>query len=251
MGLTIESGFTMDLLGTMRLYIDTQPVDITTGSFTHQDFSGSISHSHGHTQLATTLQGTMRVLTGDNNFTVTYSAANKAYTIANPSTTFAINFSGNDGFLAKRILGFTDNQATDSSHTSDATPIFTIESRYNCPISWEPDYEASDVRWGGNHNGIIWGGGPTNIPKKYDMRIGFIDYTDLWKREATATQPWSWEDFVNWHASGEYFFVDGSTWYSVDHAHKLQAKSTVFAPVEATPGFQREYHLDLQTYIFR
>lgn len=251
MAYVIESVFDLDKIGGMALKVGGSSVSMTTADYTHQAWNGSITWA-GYVvgEFAPAFELVMQIATGDGNYSVSYDAANAQYTIAHTTTPFALDFTskGVDGMKAMRILGFSGDQSSATSHTSDVPPWYTMTLPYDCLVNEKQDYEDGEGLFGGNQNGIIYGDAPDTLVKRYDFRVSYIPRASLFKHLATYTTPWTWEDFTHHHRLGNFFVLSDGTTTS---AHKLHESSCSFKPVQVSPDYHGEYHLDLMTYIYR
>lgn len=242
MALRYEWSFDLSVIGAVDMYVDdgTQfTVRIASGHLAHTSIAGVVP---GVTAFATTLQTALNDATAPGTYTVAYSATT-GYTIARTSATFDFDFTSGiaaaEGTRMRQILGFAGGDGGAGSYSSTVRPHYiilpSIQARSTMSDEYEPgDITSESVADDGSDYQVsrdtaeIWSDWTQQAETEAGPATAFADGTLVFKRQATAAAPWTYQHAWEHHRLGEHPFlvVDGSE----QAVHRMRAEGSSFRP---------------------
>jgi hypothetical protein len=208
----IEVGWNVAITGDMRIQFTESlgggltTVTISGGTFCHSDISSLVA---GYDDFAGQTKSQMDGASPNGlTYTVTWSEAAQAYTIAVSSGTVSLTFPVTDnGVRMRRVLGFSGSQSTAASHTSDQQPWYARHLAHaptDVSDEYEPGGAAEDVEGpSGAAVGLFWEGWPTywDFTMRYEPRE--VVHTHL----AASAEIWCWDALVKHCRNKEPFLL--------------------------------------------
>lgn len=247
----IECGWNVAKLGTFTLSVTgnlgTASVSITTGTFCHTDLSpvlgsGNYDDFAGALQAALTASGATTFA-----FTVTWSSATLAYTIA-CTNAFTLTFSNTSaGNRMADALGFARNTTTGSATSTSSTrrPYYVIDAIQGARSNWTRIYENDDITTQTEaEDGSTFTTARSVAPLYEDWTVPFEELEAVFAAKAVSAVPWTWQHFFE-HARGiEPFGVFDNDGNSV---HVQRGRGTSFKPSRVQPDWDAVWNIELLT----
>lgn len=197
-------------------------------------------------------------------YTVSWSAANRQYTIAAGGVnTFSLVFSGGtftvtnpdgiaDGRWMRRLIGFYQDDATAASHVSNIRPFFVIVGATGAKSRVIEDAAVQSVIGGIADGAATYAVGPTTPTFTHDFACEFEAKAAVYKRSAATDStngavPFTYQHLVQYAGGWEPIYVDDGSEYTV---HKLRADGAAdFRAERAAPDWDGYFHVPFGTYV--
>ena len=193
-------------------------------------------------------------------YTVTFNASAYTYTISAAEGNTALTFSGTPGSRMRNLLGFTANQGSAASHTSDMRPYYVVipqlGSRSKLTTYREPgNLIGGAIASDGTHYSIH----PQSLPKHYEWTHEFEQHegdtiagagTGVFIQEHGDTLvPWTWEHFFQHVRASEPFGLLDSTTEIGDElfVHYLRPEHAHFAPKRRQVDWDK-WDIEMRTF---
>jgi len=253
MTLTIESGMDFSKIGTMTIDINedgggNQTITISTGKYFHLATAAAATGPHpamvsDYLSLATKIQDEWDGFASQSP-TVTFDRTTGLYTFADGAlTTLVITLNS----VAQNVLGMAASLTGALTYTSTVIPYYWLAPAHECrgapdtrPYFGENDL-AKDVY---AHDGSAASLAKDAAPMWWDWSSLGEPYAEVWKIEAAAGAPWTWEHFYEHQANVEPFAVYDGT--NTDF-HRLRADGVKFQPRQQTMGYYAVTDQQLRT----
>lgn len=227
MALYYAAGFDTAQIGAFSVAVSgvaSGTATVAAGKYCHIGLNGigDYSASGDYSDFATAVQTALVAVNA--NFTCTYSSANYAYTISNPSN-FVLTWNGTAGTNLRRALGFSTTTASATSATSDVRPYYLMVPQIDGRSQFTDTYEPDDIA----EEAVSDGG--TDYVISRDTSELWCDWVQSMEtkaatltRSAVAAAPWTWQDFFK-HCRGEHPFYCGDN----DAVYRLRADGASFS----------------------
>lgn len=242
----VEAGFSVTALTSMRVIIDAVTVDIPAGRYSHT------SHAPINDYLEfTAAVNAAIVLAGIADVTLSYDVNASRYSWARPvgGATVVCGADDPDAAIARfgLAIGFSTQPNVIGTATGDQTPYYIINGQLGGVADASGDYE----------EGSLTTQARTEDGSKYSVsREGAAILTDftvqmepraaVYRRHATATEPWTWQDFYQ-HVRGEVPFL------VTDECDRtvltLEADSTNLRPRRVVANWDELWNLAFSTQV--
>lgn len=183
-------------------------------------------------------------------YTVTYSHTAGTFTISASGGNIALDFNsdGQASVNARQALGFGATSANASSHTSPAKAFYVIHTLHDGLSNVSEDYEPHGIVRGViSDSGQSFAVAPLAAPVHFDFRVPFERKQAVFKHEATATVPWTFEHLFE-HCRGDLPFRVSWVYSPL---HLLRPEGASFRPTRAWDDFDDAWHIDFETYVDR
>lgn len=223
---------------------------ITTGTYSHQAITASdVTYS----LVATAIKSAMETADpGADTYTVALNTTTLRYTITrSPAASWTIISTGSNAF-ALGLLGIPSSALPLSSDgngllTGTICPTHLIRGQLGAASDNSGDYEVNDgVYVGILDDGATKGVHRATLTKCSDFTLQFETDDATFSNRATATVPWTWEDFFA-HVRAEHAFLAVDGVYNT--AHKLRADGAYFKPIRVKDDWDEYWHIRLLTYV--
>lgn len=253
MALLLETGWSVDEDGQYDVTITESAggvattVSIASGLYCHTDIQAIVA---GYDDFAGDLKAALEAASPNAlTYTVTWSTSAQTYTISVSSGTVSLTFSGNNGLRMRRVLGFSGNQSTAASHTSDIGCFYAITCTEDGPSDVSDEYEDSDVcaeaeADDGSHDGIAW----QQVAIYDDYTIKFEPLAIVFKRHASSSLPWTHQHFFE-HVRNVHPFLTRNTIASENTVRYIRADQARFRPSRVVSDWDELWDIDHGTRV--
>lgn len=191
---------------------------------------GSVSGTPTYDEFRVALQTALNAAALDATYTVTFDVATMRFTVAaSGGGVTSIQLAGNT--VAQNVLGFPSSfGGTALSRVGTKSPYYLLKVDIDGFSDWSDLYELSDdiaedaVAHDGTPFSIAHDGAATLL----DLTVPLVPRALLYTREATATEPWTWQ-----HAFPHARTVEPLIVYNDDlggHVVRLRKESAAFRP---------------------
>lgn len=199
-------------------------VSISSGKYCHIDLTDVIAYDDFATALKTALDAASPTA---KTYTVSFSQATRKYSISISSGTVAITFASDTaGTTMKRLIGFTADHSTASSHASDIEVWGTMESAEGASSAAGPDELTGFIEESTSFAGDVYQVFGTAPVRKRDFEIRFEPRAATKTRYAATSQTHTWEDFWQFVRGQPFLIVD-----DIDSTvYRLRKEAFWFAP---------------------
>lgn len=216
-------------------------VIIPGGRYAHTDLS-SVLGAGVYADLASAIETAYNAGPGTlaNTLTVTYDETGPDYTLSIDTST--IQITAISAGLSS-VLGISTGSAA-ASLTSTVRPSHVIVPELGFVIPLDLGKEADDVASGiRTEGGRQWTEARKAAAIQHTMRVEFEPRAAVFAADATASVPWTWEDFYAANRGAHPVLVCdddyGNRVYYLDHG------SARFSPTEAWERYFAHWHLQM------
>ncbi|MEM9067090.1 MAG: hypothetical protein AAGE52_01250 [Myxococcota bacterium] len=242
--LRIESGINTTKVPLSGFFNDgsgNTEVSVASGTYCHTDLSGVLGAGR-YTSLAAAVEAALNAAFAS-SWTVVYDSATSAYTIT-CSVTFSYTLTNSLGLA----LGFSGSDAGALSYSSDVRPYYLIVGTIGEASVVSDDREQRGrVRGSVTEDGTPYNVAPVSIAKTLDFRVPLEPHSATHKRKATASVPWTWEDFYE-HDRGAEPFLASSTALG-DAVLVMRPNAAQFFPRREVQDFDDYWNVDIEGFL--
>lgn len=219
--------------------------DLTSvmGTGSYDDFAGALETALTAGSAANGNTWTYAVSYSEGAYTISASAAGTPQSIALGFSTLS-----DDGTSMRQLLGFSGDQASATSHTSDVRTYYTIVTAQGAKSQVREDEHlpgaiSGAVSMGGQHYAI----GPTEFVTLHDFTCMFESKAATFKRSAAANPPWTYQHlFEHAQAIEPILVVDSGA--SESTVHTMRPEGAYWHSLRAQPDWDM-FHIEFLTYV--
>ncbi len=208
---SLFAGWNTDRVGTMTCLLTTSivtnaTVTIPAGKYSHVDMS-SVMGTGLYDDLATALQTALFAASPLEDFSVTFSASTRLYTITNAGAPMTLIMTSAAGQRLAKALGLTASNSLGSGSgyactitsttqdiVSNVLPYYIVPLQRDSPMRYtRPYHPDGNVGRALTVNGNSYSVTPLTHATLIDMTLQFLPVANVFADDAAAAQPWTIE----------------------------------------------------------